>query len=592
MDSFLEVTPHTRTIEMYSINHLEFCIGNEQVLESKISRDDTDPSWDGEIHIYNDIKHNAIQQGVKRIPVQVKGKFKPEYIKRQRITYPVRYGDLRNYANERGCVYFVIAVSNEELGYAIFYNILTPLKINAFLKGSEDKTGDQTISLPMNKLNHKKKGELLRVLYQYDLDWRKQISVKPVQIDEGKSYEINCTAVGVTSMQEMFQKFNAGDLCLYLKEDDGREIPIEWDSTAKMFELGKRALPVVVDGQIYYKEYNVLKNEDDVCYIVLSPNISFDLKTNILHFQINSGLETLKKDALFLRKIFEGNSLIEFTGYKKCKFAYKITRDIREQLDLIDSLYAIFTHVGAELNIPYTKLDREEAKQLDFLLNAYNRRIDKEFLNNTMAYRFFINNTYIILFIVINQETNELEFINAFRKSGYVHYAYSEDGTRYRAPMFVLSDIGSEIYSKLYDYNYEYMVEAISEMEFDEKNFVVVNDVLLRLITAYELSNGRQIILDTAEKIGKIILDKYPDNNVVMVNYLQIIKRKRELTREEKESLEKVKEETEDILLICGINILLENNYDILKGYAKMTEEQKAAFIEYPIAKLYKGKWE
>ncbi len=592
MDTFLDVTPHARTIEMYAINHLEFCIGNEQLLESKIPRGDTDPSWDGEIHIYSEPKHNAVQQGVKRVPVQVKGKFMPENIKKQRITYPVRYGDLRNYANERGCVYFVIAVSNEESGYAIFYNILTPLKVNTFLKGAEDKTGDKTVSLAMNKLNHKKRGDLLRVLYQYDLDWRKQISIKPVQINEGKSYEINCTAVGVSSTQELFQKFNAGDLCLYLKEDDGREIPIEWDSTAKMFELGKINKPVVVDGQIYYKEYNVLKNEEDVCYIVLSPNISFDLKTNVLHFQINSGLKALKDDALFLRKIYDGNALIEFTGYKKCRFAYKITRDICEQLDLIDSLYAMFNHVGAELNIPYTKLDREEAKQLDFLLNAYNRRIDKEFLNNTMAYRFFINNTYLILFIVINQETNELEFINAFRKSGYVHYVYMDDGTRYRAPMFVLSDIGSEIYSKLYDYNYEYIVEAISEMEFDEKNFVVINDVLLRVINAYELSNGRQIILDTAEKIAKMILEKYPGNNVAMVNYLQIIKRKRNLTRDEKESLEKIKKESEDVLLICGINILLENNYDILKEYTKMTDEQKAAFMGYPIVKLYNGKWE
>lgn len=592
MDTLLDVTPHTRTIEMYSINHLEFCIGNERLLESKIPRGDTEPSWDGEIHIYNEPKHNAVQQGVKRVPVQVKGKFMPEYIKRQRITYPVRYGDLRNYANERGCVYFVIAVSNEELGYAIFYNILTPLKVNAFLKGAEDKAGDQTVSLAMNRLNHKKKGDLLRVLYQYDLDWRKQISVKPIQINEGKSYEINCTAVGVTSTQEMFKRFNAGDLCLYLKEDDGREIPIEWDSTAKMFEIGKIDKPVVVGDQIYYNEFDVLKNEEGVFCIVVSPNISFDLKTNVLHFQINSGLETLKKDELFLRKIFEGDSIVEFTGCKKCWFSHKMTRDIREQLDLIDSLYAMMNHVGAELNTPYTKLDREEAKQLDFLLNAYNRRLDKDFLNNTMAYRFFINNTYIILFIVINQETNELEFINAFRKSGYVHCVYMDDGTRYRAPMFFLSDIDSEIYSKLYDYNYEYMVEAISEMEFDEKNFVVVNDVLLRLINAYELSNGRQIILDTAEKIGKIILDKYPGNNVARVNYLQIIKRRRELTRDEKESLEKIKEESEDILLICGVNILLENNYEILKAYRKMTEEQKTVFSNYPIVKLYNGKWE
>ena len=142
-----EKAPHSRITEMYSINHLEFCIGKERVLESKIAKNDTGPSWDGEIYMYKNEKHNAIQEGVVRIPVQVKGKFEPEWIKKPNIIYPVRIGDLRNYAAERGCIYFVIIVSEEEQEYSIFYNMMTPVKINKYLNGKEDKTGDKKTSI-------------------------------------------------------------------------------------------------------------------------------------------------------------------------------------------------------------------------------------------------------------------------------------------------------------------------------------------------------------------------------------------------------------------------------------------------------------
>lgn len=87
-----------------------------------------------------------------RIPTQIKGKNNNQLLHRKSITYPVEYKNLRNYFNDGGVCYFVIVVSDDGEKASIFYNALTPIKLQAILKGNEQKQPDQTKNIALSKL--------------------------------------------------------------------------------------------------------------------------------------------------------------------------------------------------------------------------------------------------------------------------------------------------------------------------------------------------------------------------------------------------------------------------------------------------------
>ena len=68
---------------------------------------------------------------------------------------------------------------------------------------------------------------------------------------------------------------------------------------------------------------------------------------------------------------------------------------------------------------------------------------------------------------------------------------------------------------------------------------------------------------------------------------MQLIKRKRPFTDEERDKLYDIKEnEKDNIELQYGISILLENKSDIEHYYSKFDEKVKKEFSEYPIQNL------
>ena len=407
-----------------------------------------------------------------------------------------------------------------------------------------------------------------------------------------KIKDLCCTAIGVESVQEFIKKYNEGELCFYTKSVDGIEIPIEFDLNGKIFQTEILNEPVIVENKIFYDSYQIICDENGIDSIVVSPNIKFNIRKRKLEFGIKSGIKLLKKDADFMRVIFKQECEIIFAGCKKCAFKYKLSQEFREQLDLIDLLYTLFNNIGVTLETPYSQFNENDIEQINFLINVYKREKDSLFKDNPPAYKFLIDNHYVVLLILIDNETNEMEFVNLFRENGYIAFHDKEDGTRSRIPIFGFKDFDSEIFSKLYDENYEYIVSEFVRMDFAENDFDSLNSILLRLIDAYDFAEKRKIVIDTAEKIAQIMVEKYPDNDVAAINYLQVKKRLNLLSKEDKTTLSEMKKRIQNPFFLCGINILLENNYEVLENYSQMTEQEREMFKCFPISKLYAEKFE
>jgi hypothetical protein len=67
---------------------------------------------------------------------------------------------------------------------------------------------------------------------------------------------------------------------------------------------------------------------------------------------------------------------------------------------------------------------------------------------------------------------------------------------------------------------------------------------------------------------------------------LQLLKRKRALSEEELQELERIEEQTNDSKVVCAANILMDNKRKAKKELDGMAAEDKDMFMAYPIYNL------
>lgn len=137
-------------IEQLSTNELTDLLLNTGYMETYINTNDREPSWDGNIYMYNDYcklnESHKKEDLIGRIPVQVKGTLvKSLSDTKIRTNYKVELSDLRNYLNDGGVIYFVIEAlqsNNKNAGILkrkIFYKVLAPCDIEQILTKHNNK---------------------------------------------------------------------------------------------------------------------------------------------------------------------------------------------------------------------------------------------------------------------------------------------------------------------------------------------------------------------------------------------------------------------------------------------------------------------
>lgn len=85
--------------------------------------------------------------------------------------------------------------------------------------------------------------------------------------------------------------------------------------------------------------------------------------------------------------------------------------------------------------------------------------------------------------------------------------------------------------------------------------------------------------------IKKLLEFNKEDENGI-INYFQLLKRKRELSGDEIAKLEQLEEKTTNDMIICAINILLENEQRAKKLINQLSDENREMFKQFPIYNL------
>lgn len=578
-------------IEMGAILAIKNIIQLSDRMKDYINDNDKEPSWDGFIYLYSsdDLKVENIQY---KIPVQIKGKNDEGLLKKQRISYAVEYKHLRNYYNDGGVFYIVVAISDDKRETSIFYNALTTVKLDNLLKGKEDKGPDQTKNIALNKLKKTDDSTFLKVLAQFGLDRQKQGSGKGEIIEKAininmldKVDSIRFTSYISTNEVEALKQISEGELCLYGHRSDlDMWLPFDYEQQRelKLRKILYTNWTIGVDGISYYDKCIIEQQVHENSVIRVSENLIIDLLNGKLNFEMHGNIQSLKKDADFLNAVLHGHSFwIENKKVSTFTNA-NIPNSLEESLGVICDFYNGLQEINFECDKKADDFSMEDWESVLNLVGVYRREIKIDKGRNNDWYIWHWEGKVIPL-LLVQDDKGDTQVINWLAKEGYVIFRERESGEKFRLPKGIL--LKRDVWEKLYDIDENLLLVDIERSEFSEKTMDDIYIYFVDILWVYDKTKNEKYF-DMATLLIKKLLEFNKEDENGIINYFQLLKRKRELSGDEIAKLEQLEEKTTNDMIICAINILLENKQRAKKLINQLSDENREMFKQFPIYNL------
>ena len=578
-------------IEMGAVLALKNVIQLNDLMKEYINDNDKEPSWDGFIYLYksDDMKAENIKY---RIPVQVKGKNQENLLKKQRISYPVEYKHLRNYYKDGGAFYVVVAISDDRRKTTIFYNALTTVKLNALLKNSEKKKPDQTKNVVLERLKNDDDKLLFKVLSQFGFDREQQgsgegeIIEKVINIDViNKVDSIRVTSYLTTNEEEILKMVSSGELCLYgYRSDVDMWFPFDLEQQKdmrlkKVLQIDKT---LGIDRQVYYNNYLVEREYSKDPIIRVSENLTIDLLGGKLNFNMNGNIKSLKRDVDFLYAILNGNTFWMDNKQVSEYTDVKLPADLKANMEMITDFYNALEEIEFSCDKRTDEFNENNWKAVTKLINVYHRKIKLKEDNKSEWYIWWWDEK-IIPILIVKDENDKTQIVNWIGKEGYAVFTERETGGQSRLPKGLL--FKRDIWERLYDVDEEILLRDIEKSDYSERTLNDLYMFFVEILAAYDITRNEKYF-DMAQLLSDKLLQVDENNEYGIINKLQLLKRKRELSEDEISVLEKLEESTNDSMVRSAVNILLENKHNAKKLVNQLSEEDQATFKQFPIYNL------
>lgn len=576
---------------MGAVLALKNVIQLNDLMKEYINDNDKEPSWDGFIYLYksDDMKAENIKY---RIPVQVKGKNQENLLKKQRISYPVEYKHLRNYYKDGGAFYVVVAISDDRRKTTIFYNALTTVKLNALLKNSEKKKPDQTKNVVLERLKNDDDKLLFKVLSQFGFDREQQgsgegeIIEKVINIDViNKVDSIRVTSYLTTNEEEILKMVSSGELCLYgYRSDVDMWFPFDLEQQKdmrlkKVLQIDKT---LGIDRQVYYNNYLVEREYSKDPIIRVSENLTIDLLGGKLNFNMHGNIKSLKRDVDFLYAILNGNTFWMDNKQVSEYTDVKLPADLKANMEMITDFYNALKEIEFSCDKRTDEFNENNWKAVTKLINVYHRKIKLKEDNKSEWYIWWWDEK-IIPILIVKDENDKTQIVNWIGKERYAVFTERETGGQSRLPKGLL--FKRDIWERLYDVDEEILLRDIEKSDYSERTLNDLYMFFVEILAAYDITRNEKYF-DMAQLLSDKLLQVDENNEYGIINKLQLLKRKRELSEDEISVLEKLEENTNDSMVRSAVNILLENKHNAKKLVNQLSEEDQATFKQFPIYNL------
>lgn len=600
---------NSKLIEKKGITILKQLLLATGQIDPIVSEDDTVASWDGDLHYYGNPADFGTKNGIRKIPIQVKGTTNGRLVNGE-FKKSVEVSDIHNYRNNHGCIYFQVYQPSQGLP-EIFYKIFLPYDLElAVSKIKKPKQKTMTVSFKRFPKDSKAICAIMQFFFEH---FEKQKGTAKFTFDptnpteQGKRVIADASQLGIPlfvteiigSESNPFEYAFDLPLYTYVNTSTGIQIPVGIDWLTSIDRSDEIKYIVKLDGVIHYTKGSFIQQKDkwtlsfgkgitielsfssNEC---LNININFSEKGTLFErirdYTFWIGVNSQKKIEIYNDQtnpaIIDTGIIPDESEMKGWQKTLKLLEDIKKSLEFF----------GVKEDLKVDDLEQKELRLLNMLVRASRGKAVGLTLKGEDPIRHItIGN---LTFVVVLQKTDKGMYIvhNFFKSLKKLVLSKEIEGVKYFAsPCLILT---KDRLVNNSDTDYEAIFDSIVKFPLVENYQSDVVEFLLKAISAFDETTSDESY-KFIQKLSSWLFEN-DANNLNHLNLLQVSKRRRELIKAENDVLGEILDTEERTFYKIGACILLEDfelANKLLESLSKHDKEYIITNTTLPILKLW-----
>lgn len=590
----------TKAIEEKALNHFKSFIEDSKVISQFIADNDKEPCWDGHLYLYADgIKDKEHLQG--RVPVQIKGTEVDSFVTKK-WKYKLEKADLKAYLEEP-TFFIVCQVKRDSKDRILFFRELLPDLVNRLLRDMGKNETRKTLFHPLTDDLKEFEDQLMVFLSNS----KKMISFAHsnlLSMEEAlkkgiKEFSFIVPTKYADKLQLMkYLSTHSSYIYAKISKELDVDMPLSNGPGRFIFQRDDDG-EVRVGDRVYFKGYH---NEIKEGRIIIKIGNVMTINMPMDNTDMEQTTVKLITKAKYLKESIneaEFGVALNDTGVlsvgkldlKMNVHEKEYVEELRQKLMRWKELDNVLDKLHVTKPFDLTAITDGQGKLIDLLIETVGKGNMVNLPGQETTLLFWeIGNIKLLLWCAVGKD-GMCAIGDFFDRSIRIAYKISEDETINVSPYSYLQL--DKLWEKVDNIDFDSIIASAEEAARQhEYCYMMSNYDVLAMITAADALEKTDVerskkLLEEALKLDEWLIEKEIKDKMRplhIINKMQILKRQRELTADERQTLEDMlNEEFAEDMVKAGVYLLLDRLGDFQKLFEKMQEDEKKSVKEFPI---------
>lgn len=581
----------TKAIEEKALNHFKSFIEDSKVISQFIADNDKEPCWDGHLYLYADgIRDKEHLQG--RVPIQIKGTEVGRFVTKK-WKFKLEKADLKAYLEEP-TFFIVCQVKKDSKERMLFFRELLPDLVNKLLRDMGKNATRMTLFHPLTEDLKEFEDQLMVFLSNS----KKMISFahsKLLSMEEAlkkgvKEFSFIAPSKYVDRLQLMkYLSTHSSYIYAKISKELDVDMPLSNGPGRFIFQRDDDG-EVRVGDKVYFKGYhNEIKDGRIIIKIgnVMTINMPMD------NTDVEQATVKLTTKAKYLKESIneaEFGVALNDTGVLSVgmlNLQMKVhekeyVEELRQKLIRWKELDNVLEKLHVTKPFDLTAITDDQGKLIDLLIETVgNGNMVNLPGQETTLLLLEIGNIKLLLWCAVGKD-GMCAIGDFFDRSIRIAYKISEDETINVSPYSYLQL--DKLWEKVDNIDFDNIISSAEEAARQhEYCYMMSNYDVLAMITAADALEKTDVerskkLLEEALKLDEWLIGKEPKDEMRplhIINKMQIMKRQRELTADERQTLEDMlNNEFAGDMVKAGVYLLLDRQEEFQQLF-EMTYPKK-----------------
>ena len=588
---------NTAVIEQTAINKLKDTLLRTGFVDPDIKSNDTTPSWDGELRLYNSKSVFRKDNLGGRIPVQVKGKYVQRFLTKK-ATFQADVSDLRNYMNDGGAIFFLVQLKDFD-DYRIYYNSLLPFDLRRLL---EEAGNQSTKRIKLEPFPQRYVDGMLRILRDFLANREKQGKLIP---DVFSIQDLEKTLLKIEKLESFVSSEDADNpdalfdemlnrpQYVYAKLVDS-DLSFVVDKISLDEVVIRKNRSVQVNGDVLYDHIDEVRLAGGEKHYKLGESITVTSsdKDYILNFTFRGSLSEQIKELKLMSYLMHQQNACATNDPRKTPALTARGYTAEDVDDRLSSLLRIDEtlkrlHIKKDLNLG--ELSDEAKRCLDHLAIGIldDRPVSLSTEGKERIGKLILGNITVLLASKEDPAGSGYFIRDFFEVDDFVLYAEGmqpKDGCRV-SPYVMLTP---KLYQTVDNIDLSEVIPSIRRFPHSDLYHEKLILLCLELLKIFDEVHDARFLDIVIQLLEFLQTQDDSRDELYQINRLQAEKRRRKLTKDENQYLMTLKTSGIPVQYKLAACILLESFSEAQIIYDTLEEQEQSVFDGYPLMSLWK----